>query len=116
MLAISSFTLWIGCLLVYVSSPNQKLLKSPLFSKILVSKPLFKIILYSLFSVLATISWWGMAQVYTYFIAALVVLSLIMVMWTCTVFILGHIKTSFISYFISGGIFFSILALLGGIS
>jgi len=103
---ISSAVLWIGCLFVYISSPNQKILK----------KPLPKKITYPIFIIGVVMSVFLLLPEYSLIISSLVVLIQIMVMWTSTVFILGHIKPGFISYLIGGALFFSLLSLLGGIS
>lgn len=105
MLMISSFILWIGCLLVYISSPQQKLLPTPIS----------KVVSYPIFLVLVLTSWFALSQEYSGVIAAIVALSLIMVMWPTSVFIVGQIKPRAIPYIVSGTVFFSLLSVMGGV-
>lgn len=106
MLMISSFTLWLGCLLVYVSSPQQKLLQVPFT----------KVVTYPIFFISIVVSWFALTQEYSGVIAAIVVSVLIMVMWLISVFTAGQIKPRFIPYMASGAIFFSLLSEMGGLS
>lgn len=103
---ISSAVLWIGCLLVYLSSPNQKLLNQYLPQKIT----------YWLFGLCIIVSWVLLLPEYSGVIAGLVMLAQVMIMWPCTVFILSHTKPSLPLYVIGGTVFFSSLSLLGGIA
>jgi hypothetical protein len=103
MLVVSGFILWIGCLLVYVASPHQKLLE----------RSLSKVVSYPVFITLIIISWLGFSQEHTPVIAGLVVLVLMMVMWPVIVFMVSHIKSQFMPYLVGGGLFFSLLSLLG---
>lgn len=101
----SSILLWIGCVFVYLASPHQKLITKPYPQKIS----------YSVFIVLVICSWVGFSQVYSMLISALFVLTLIMVMWGITVFLLGHIKIKLISYLIGGSVISLLLTQLGGV-
>lgn len=103
---ISSSVLWVGCLFVYISSPNQKIIKE--------SPP--KKFTYPVFFISVVMSVILLLSEYSALIASIVVLTQIMIMWSCTVFILGHVKLSLTTYIISGGVFFSSISLLGGIS
>lgn len=101
---ISSVALWTACLLIYISSPNQKLIQ----------KPLIKKVSYPFFIIFVAFSWFVSSQTYHAAIAALIVLIQIMVMWTSTVFIVGHLKPRLTSYLLGGSAFFSLLSTLGG--
>ena len=103
---ISSTALWIGCLFIYLSSPNQKILQQYLPKKMT----------YWLFSFCVVLSWFFLLPEYSGVIAGLVILAQIMVMWPSTVFILSHTKPTVPVYVISGAVFFSLLSLLGGIA
>ena len=103
---ISSAVLWIGCLLVYLSSPNQKLLNQSLAKKIT----------YWLFGLCIIVSWFFLLPEYSGVIAGLVMLTQAMVMWPSTVFILSHTKPTLPIYVAGGTLFFASLSLLGGIA
>jgi hypothetical protein len=102
----SSSILWIGSLLIYLSSPNQKIITESLSKKIT----------YPIFLVSVIMSVILLLTEYSAIIASLVVLTQVMVMWPSTVFILGHINPRLTTYIISGVLFFSSLSLLGGFS
>jgi len=89
-----------------VSSPQQKLLHTRVT----------KIVSYPIFFITVLTSWFALSQEYSGPIAAIVALSLIMVMWPTSVFTAGQIKPRFIPYMVSGAIFFSLLSMMGGLS
>lgn len=100
---VSSAVLWIGCLLVYLSSPNQKLLTRSLRKK-----------LTYLFSLgCFCVSWYVLLPSYSGVIAFIIIVIQAMVMWPSTVFILSHTKPSLVLYLLSGGAFFSSISFLG---
>jgi len=103
---ISGVLVWLGCLLVYMTSKNQKLMDKPLRVKF--SYPISFIALLN--------SWVGFSQEYSNTIAAIVVLSLVMVMWSTIVLFLGHIKTTFIPFFAGGSVVTALMIQLGGVS
>lgn len=102
---ISSSILWVGTLLVYVSSPNQKIIK----------KSCLKKLTYPIFALNIFLSVILLSQQYSSVIASLIVLAQVMVMWGSTVFILGHIKPDFILYMVSGCAVFSFISFLGAV-
>lgn len=101
---ISGALVWIGCVLIYISSKNQKL----------VEKPLVASVTYPLAAVAMITSWVGFSQHYTGVIAALVVLGLVMVIWCVTVLLLGHVKARFVPYLAYGGVITAVVTQFGG--
>jgi len=100
---VSSVVLWCGCLLVYLCSPNQKIIKNSLQRKHA----------YPLALCAVVVSWLGFIQQYSGIIAALMVLTLMMVMWNVMVLLLGHIKTNLLSFIIGGSVVSAFITLLG---
>lgn len=89
---LATFVLWLGCMLVFLASPHQKLTQK---------RPL-KGISWGAFIFLTIISWLMFCAIYSMVIAAIVVLALVMTMWTAIVLVHGHVKTRLMPFFIIG--------------
>lgn len=101
---LATFLLWLGCVLVFIASPHQKL----------TNRRPNKGISWGAFIVLTTISWLLFCAIYSVVIAAIVVLTLIMAMWAAMVLVHGHVKTKLIPFFICGSIVSITIVQLGG--
>lgn len=104
-MTISVLILWTGCLSVFLSSPNQTLIK----------KPLSKNMTWSIFTVSCLISCYLLLPTYPAITAGLVVLSMVMTFWTVIIIAHGHLKLQFLPFASLGAIFSAGLSLLGGL-
>ena len=97
--------IWLGCLVVFLASSRQKLLKKPLNRKL--SWIAFAASL-TLGSVLFSAEYGGV-------IAAIVVLTLVMVIWPLMVFSHGHLKMKLLPFSCGGAALAVALVQLGGL-
>jgi len=104
-MTISVLLLWTGCLAVFLSSPNQKLL---------IKRPQ-KNITWPIFTVLSIFSWYLLLNLYPAVTAGLVVLSLVMAFWTIIVIAHGHLKIKVLPFACIGAVVSFGLAQLGGL-
>ncbi|PAJ72932.1 hypothetical protein CJF42_18465 [Pseudoalteromonas sp. NBT06-2] len=104
-MTISVLFLWIGCLAVFLSSPNQKLL---------IKRP-SKNITWAIFTVFCVFSWYLLLNLYPAVTSGLVVLSLVMAFWTIIIIAHGHLKIKFLPFACIGAVFSLALAQLGGL-
>ncbi|SFC60947.1 hypothetical protein [Pseudoalteromonas denitrificans] len=102
---IYSALLWVGSLLVFISSPNQKLIEKRVSKKI--AWPVCIILMLS--------SWYFLSEQYAAISAALVVLTAVMAFWTLIVLAHGHLKMTLYPFALSGLLISITLAQLGGV-
>ena len=101
---VATSLLWLGCLLVFMASPHQKLC----------SKQVNKKFSWFVFTLLTSLSWLLFCAIYSMVIAAIVVLALIMAMWTAMILLHGHLKTKLLPFALVGGAIAILLVQLGG--
>jgi len=97
--------LWLGCLSAFLGSGQQQLLATKLSKK------------YSLtvFTALLAASWLLFGTVYSGITAALLVLSLVMVMWLTIIFVHGHLSIRLLPFTLYGCLISAVLVQLGGL-
>ncbi len=97
--------LWLGCLSAFLGSEQQQLLTTKISKKLSLT----------VFSVLVLASWLLFTAVYSGVIAALLILSLVMVMWLVIVFVLGHLSIKLLPFALYGSLISASLVQLGGL-
>ncbi|MCJ8320610.1 MAG: hypothetical protein MJK12_13310 [Colwellia sp.] len=97
--------LWLACLSAFLGSEQQQLLTTRLSKKLSLT----------IFIVLVLASWLLFCGVYSGVIAALLVLSLVMVMWLTIIFVLGHLSIKLIPFALVGSLISAALVQLGGL-
>ncbi len=97
--------LWSACLLVYLSSSQQKLL---------LKRP-GKVIVWLVFTIFIQLSWNLFRAHYSNVSAGLFVLSTIITMWVLMVLVHGHSKLGLFSFALGGGCVCLFFTLLGGL-
>jgi len=101
---VATFLLWLGCLMVFLASPHQKL----------TTRRPSRGYSWWVFVILTTSSWFLFCAIYSMVIAAIVVLTLVMTMWTAIVLVHGHVKTKLLPFAVGGSVISVVIVQLGG--
>lgn len=104
-MAVAIILLWLGCLMAFLGSDQQKLLTTTPSKKITLTA----------FSVLLIISWLLFCGFYSGITAALLILSLVMVMWLTIIFVQGHFSIKLLPFALYGSVVSAALVQLGGL-
>lgn len=104
-MTIAIILVWLGSLIAFLGSKQQKLLATTLSKKL--TLPIFSICLVS--------SWLLLCEVYTGVIAGLFILTVVMVMWILIVFVQGHSSIRLLPFTALGAVTSVALIQLGGL-
>ena len=104
-MAVAIILLWLGCLIAFLGSEQQKLLTTTPSKKITLPA----------FSASLIISWLLFCNYYSGISAALLILLLVMVMWLGIIFVQGHLKIKLLPFALYGSVISTALVQLGGL-
>jgi hypothetical protein len=102
---VAIIILWLGCLVAFLGSDQQKLLTTHLNKKIS----------WTICTAFIVISWLLFSNVYSSVTAALLILSFVMVMWLVIIFVQGHFSIKLLPFTLYGSAISAAFVQLGGL-
>jgi len=85
---------WLSCVLTFVSSAKQDL----------ATIKQAKWVVWTIFTLLISVSWFLMSAVHPWISAGLMVLAAVMMMWTAIILAHGHLKLKILPFTLIGGL------------